>query len=210
MGGSERSRNLFAHDGGHVDRLEDSAAMARIDLLDADTAPISAQAFFDGGDPGPIVAALATVPELLAPTLGFIGAALGNGAVTTRHKEFAILRTSALQGCQYCIHAHTSVAIDIGLSADEIHGLRGELPIEDAFPDASEQRLIRWIDAMAGSTGPLPVEVWDDARAEFADHLLVELSVTIGATMFLNRFATGFELPTSASTLERLDEAGLR
>ena len=184
--------------------------MARIDLLDADTAPISAQAYFEGGDPGPIVAALANVPELLGPTLAFVGAALGGGAVTTRHKEFAILRTSSLQGCEYCIHAHTSVAIEVGLSIDEVRALRGEMPIEEVFADESEQRLIRWIDAMAGATGRLPVAVWDDARASFAEHLLVELSVTIGATMFLNRFATGFELPTSAVTLEPLDEAGLR
>ncbi len=184
--------------------------MARIDLLDADSAPISAQAFFGDGDPGPIVSALANVPELLGPTLGFIGTALGSGAVGTRHKEFAILRTSALQGCQYCIHAHTTVAIDVGLGADEVRALRGELPIEQAFPDEAERRLIRWIDAMAGATGPVPVEVWDDVRADFAEHLLVELSATIGATMFLNRFATGFELPSSAATLERLDEEGFQ
>lgn len=184
--------------------------MARIDLLDGATAPLTARSFFEGGDPGPIVAALANVPELLGPTLGFVGAALGSGAATTRHKEFAILRTSALQGCHYCIQAHSSVAIDVGLSPDEIRGLRGEVPIEDAFADAADRLLIRWIDAVAGATGPIPSEVWDDARGAYADHILVELSVTIGATMFLNRFATGFELPTAASTLDRLDQAGLR
>jgi AhpD family alkylhydroperoxidase len=184
--------------------------MARIDLLDASIAPISVAAFFESGDPGPIVAALANVPELLAPTLGFVSAALGDGAASTRHKEFAILRTSALQGCQYCIHAHTTVAIDVGLSFDEIRALRGELPIEDAFDDPGERRLLRWIDAMAGATGPVPDEVWDEARASFPEHLLVELSATIGATIFLNRFATGFELPTSAGTIERLEEAGMQ
>lgn len=184
--------------------------MSRIDLLDATTVPISAQPYFADGDPGPIVAALANVPELLGPTLGFVSAAYGDGAVSTRHKEFAILRTSALQGCQYCIHAHTAVAIDVGLDSDEIRALRGELPIEGAFTDDAERRLIRWIDAMAGATGPIPSAVWDDVRASFADHLLVELSITIGATLFLNRFATGFELPTSAATAERLEAAGLR
>ncbi len=183
--------------------------MSRLDLLDASTAPISAASFFEGGDPGPIVAALANVPELLGPTLGFVGAALGSGAVSTRHKEFAILRTSALQGCQYCICAHSTVALDVGLSTDEVRALRGEIAIEDAFTDEADVRLIRWIDAMGGSTGPVPDEVWDDARASFADHLLVELSVTIGATLFLNRFATGFQLPTSAPTYERLEREGL-
>ena len=183
--------------------------MARIDLLDASTAPITARQFFDGGDPGPIVAALANVPELLGPALGFVGAALGRGAATTRHKEFAILRTSALQGCRYCIHAHTTVALDVGLTTDEVRSLRGEVPTDEAFPDEPERALLGWIDALAGASGPIPAEVWDRARKHWPDHLLMELSVTVGATLFLNRFATGFELPTSPGVLERLETEGM-
>lgn len=183
--------------------------MARVELFDASSAPLLAQAYFADGDPGPIVAALATVPELLAPTLGFVGAALGNGAVSTRHKEFAILRTSALQGCRYCIHAHTAVAMDAGLSGCEVRALRGEVPVEDGFPDVGEQALIGWIDAMAGATGPVLQDVWTDVREHWPEHALVELTVTIGATMFLNRLATGLELPTSPDVLARLEPLGL-
>ena len=182
--------------------------MSRIELLDASTVPMTAQRFFAGGDPGPIVAALANVPELLGPTLGFVGAALGAGATTTRHKEFAILRASALLGCRYCVHAHTAVALDVGLTDAEVRALRGEMPLEEAFTEPAELALIRWIDAMAGASGPVPDDVWAEARESWADHLLIELSVTIGATMFLNRFATGFELPTSAAVLERLERDG--
>ncbi|MGI9051086.1 MAG: carboxymuconolactone decarboxylase family protein [Ilumatobacteraceae bacterium] len=183
--------------------------MARVELLDAASAPLLAQAYFANGDPGPIVAALATVPELLDPTLGFIGAALGDGAVSTRHKEFAILRTSVLQGCRYCVHAHTAVALDAGLSVDEVRALRGEVPIEVGFPDDAERALIGWIDAMAGATGPVLDDVWTAARARWLAHELVELTVTIGATMFLNRLATGLELPSSTDVVDRLDRMGL-
>ena len=182
--------------------------MPRIELMDDSTAPMTAKTYFEGGDPGPIVAALANVPELLGPTLGFIGAALGPGATATRHKEFAILRTSALLGCRYCIHAHTTVALDVGLAEIEVRALRGEVALEDAFSEPNELALIRWIDAMAGASGPVPDDLWADTRTFWADHLLVELSVTIGATMFLNRFATGFELPTSSGVLERLERDG--
>jgi AhpD family alkylhydroperoxidase len=188
--------------------MYETVAMPRVELLDAVTAPLSTQPYFAGGDPGPIVAALANVPELIGPTLGFVGAALGNGAATLRHKEFAILRTSALQGCQYCIHAHTSVSLDVGLSVDEIKALRGELPIEEGFPDAKDRAMLGWIDAMAGATGPVLPEVWAAVRKHFAEHLLIELSATIGATMFLNRFATGFELPTSDDVMTKITEAG--
>ena len=189
--------------------MSDDGAMARVELLDASTAPLTAQTYFVGGDPGPIVAALATVPELLAPTLRFVGAALGDGAVATRYKEFAILRTSVLQGCRYCVHAHTAVSLDVGLSREEICALRGEVPVESVFDDDGERALIGWIDAMAGATGPVPDDVWTAVREHWPAHALVELSVTIGATMLLNRVATGFELPTSADVTARLEAAGL-
>jgi len=144
--------------------------MSRTQLLDADQAPITAQQYYADGDPGPIVAALATVPELLGPRLNFVGAALGPGSVSARAKELAILRTSVLQGCRYCVHAHTAVALDVGLSTDEIRGLRGDIVPE---------------------------------------HALVELTVTVGATMFLNRLATGLHLPTSDQVTARLSQEGL-
>ncbi len=182
--------------------------MPRIELVDLEQAPLTTKPYFAGGDPGPIVAALAQVPELLGPTLGFIGAALGPGAAGTRCKELAILRTSALQGCRYCVHAHTTVAVDAGLTAEEVQGLRGEIPLHVAFPDEAERALLRWIDAMAGATGPITDAAWAPARQWWPDHLLVELATTIGATMFLNRFATGFELPTSPDVISRLERNG--
>jgi len=183
--------------------------MSRVELLDAATAPLSAQQYFVSGDPGPIVAALATVPELLGPALGFIGPALSAGAIGVRFKEFAILRTSALQGCTYCIHAHSTVSLDVGLTPHEVRALRGEVPLEEGFPSTKEQALIGWIDALAGATGPVPDAVWTQARAHWSEHELVEISVTVGATMFLNRFATGFQLPTAGHVLERLAAEGM-
>ena len=156
------------------------------------------------------MAALANVPELLAPTLGFIGAALGAGSTGVRAKELAILRTSGLQGCDYCVRAHSIVSLDVGLSLDEVRSLRQEMDIDEAFPDEAERALIAWIDANAGATGPIADEVYERARAHWSEHSLVELSVTIGATLFLNRFATGFQLPISAEVMTRLESAGLQ
>jgi len=181
--------------------------MARLRLLDRTTAPLGGRHHFEGGDPGPVVAALAQVPELLAPTVDFIGAAFGPGAASTRHKEMAILRTSWRQGCRYCTQARTVAALDTGLSVEEVGVLRGAQPLDSAFSDPAELVLLDWIDAMA-ATGPVTNLVWDNARAFWPEHILVELSITIGATLFLNRFATGFELPSSAAVVERLAAEG--
>ena len=78
-----------------------------------------------------------------------------------------------------------------------------------AFVLAAERAMIGWIDALAGATGAIPDDVWAEARAHWAEHELVEVAVTVGATMFLNRFATGLQLPTSPQVLERLTAEGL-
>ena len=95
-----------------------SSPAARVGLVEAAGAPLLARELFASGDPGPIAASLAQVPELLGPTLPFLGAVLGPSWIGLRDKEIVILRTSAVMGCRYCTEAHTVVALDSGLSRD--------------------------------------------------------------------------------------------
>lgn len=181
--------------------------MSLIRLIDESSAPLPMRPYYEGGDPGPIVAALAQVPELAELALPFLGAALGPSAVSFRHKEIAVLRTSANLSCRYCVDAHTVVAYESGLTDDEVAALRDGST--DPFDDPAEQALIAWIDALSLGQGPVPSTVAQRAHETLGDHRLVELTVTVGATMLLNRMATGLRLPTSDDTLRRLAEHGL-
>jgi len=176
-------------------------------LLDADQAPLLARPYYASGDPGPIVAALAQVPELLEVAMPFLGAALGPSGIDWRTKEIVIVRTSALAGCRYCVQAHTPVALDAGLSRDQVTALRTETPVEESFTDTRELALITWVDVVAGA-GPVPDAARAAVRAHFADHEVVELTALVGATLLLNRFATALALPTGAETLDRLAAEG--
>jgi AhpD family alkylhydroperoxidase len=175
--------------------------------------PLLARPYFDGGDPGPIVGALAQVPELLVTALPFIGTALGPSALDARTKEIVIVRTSALAGCRFCVQSHAVVALDAGLTRDQVAALRDPgTPVTgmaahglDAPRDTT---LIGWVDTVAGG-GP----VGDDDRArvlaQWADHEVVELTAVVGATLLLNRFATALALPTSDDVIARLGREGL-
>lgn len=176
--------------------------MTRVDLLDAAAAPLTARRFYVDGDPGPIVAALAQVPELLDVALPFLSAALGASAVDARSKEIVILRTSALLACRYCVDAHTVVALDTPLTRVEVRRLRGEDGSD--WPDPVDAALVGWVDAVAGQTGPVGDGQARGLAVHFADHEVVELTLLIGATMMLNRFCTALELPTSAGVADRL------
>jgi AhpD family alkylhydroperoxidase len=178
-----------------------------IQLIEADQAPLLARRHYAGGDPGPLVGALAHVPELLEVALPFIGATLGPSAIEARTKELVIVRTSALLGCAYCTQTHMVVALDAGLSRAEVAALTGPAPAAD-FADPAERALLGWVEAVAG-TGAVPEQARSALAEHWADHEIVELTLLVGATMMLNRFATALALPTSAATLRRLREEAL-
>lgn len=182
--------------------------MARVQLIDASQAPLLARPYFADGDPGPIVAALAQVPELLEVAMPFIGAALGPSFIDARTKELVILRTSAVAGCTYCIGSRTVVALDLQLEPSQIRALRGEIAIDEAFTQAPERALLEWTDAVAtpGAETSLARDALDDF---YTDAEVVELTLVAAATLMLNRFCTALDLPLSAPATERLREAGL-
>ena len=179
----------------------------RVRLIDASTAPLLVRDHFTGGDPGPIVASLAQVPELVAPTLPFLGAVLGPSWIPLREKAIVILRTSAVMGCRFCTETHTVVALDSGLSRSEVRALRGEIPVADAFDDAYEAALVAWCDAVAfGVESDIrPARAALDAD----DARIVELTLLAATTVMLNRYATALALPTSPDARARLQREGL-
>jgi AhpD family alkylhydroperoxidase len=164
--------------------------MAGVRLIEAEQAPLLARPYYANGDPGPIVAALAHVPELLEVTMPFLDVALGPSAVDGRTKELVILRTSAMLGCRYCTQTHTVVARNSGLSVEEVAALRGQQPVEVV------------------AVGPVPEAARRAARAHLGEADLVELTLLVGATLLLNRFCTALELPTSPKVVRRLAEEG--
>ncbi len=177
-------------------------------LLDAAAAPLTARPYYQNGDPGPLVAALATVPELLEVSLPFLTTVLGASSLDARTKEIVIVRTSALLHCVYCVNSHSVVALDSGLTAAEVVALRDEP--RAALGGEREDALLGWVDAVAGGNGPVADAVAARFGRSFADHEVVELTLLVGATMMLNRFCTALELPTSPAVIDRLTAAGLR
>jgi alkylhydroperoxidase family enzyme len=69
--------------------------------------------------------------------------------------------------------------------------------------------LIRWTNAVAIG----PQEISKDLKKEFKKHFkdaeVVELTLLVGATVMLNRYATALELPVAAAHLEFLKNEGL-
>ena len=183
--------------------------MSRIEMVETPQVPLLARRFFDRGDPGPVVASLAHVPELLEVTMPFIGAVLGPSSLALRLKEIVILRTSSLLNCSYCINSHTVAALDCGLSRGEVLALRCEPDVGSTFSDHRERALLAWIDCVAGQAGAVPEEVSARLASQFSDAEIVEITLVAGTTMMLNRFCTSLMLPNTPETMKRLAEEDL-
>jgi AhpD family alkylhydroperoxidase len=188
---------------------EQGFAVAAVALIGPEQAPLLARPYYANGDPGPIVSSLAQVPELMEVALPFIGTALGPSSISWRAKELVIVRTSALLECRYCVATHTAVALDAGLGRQELRALRGEEPLDAVFDDPREVALLRWVDAVTLGRGPVDRADREPLRAHWNDHEIVELTMLIGATMLLNRYASSLELPVAEDTVRRLSDEEL-
>ena len=164
--------------------------MARVELLTAGRAPLLARPYYESGDPGPIAAALAHVPELLEVALPLLGTLYGPTSVEGRLKEIVVLRVSSANGCRYCTETHTGVARGMGFEPDEMAALRGEAPPPERWT-TTERALLAFAEALSAR----PEEATDPLRPHFPEHQIVELVTLASVTVMLNRFATALELP---------------
>ena len=181
-----------------------------VELISPEQAPLLARRFYAGGDPGPITATMAHVPELLESALPFIGAVLSPSSIDFRTKEIVILRTSSVMSCRYCIDSHTPVALDAGLSSEQVRALRNEsgYDLDAAFPNQRERALVAWTDEVAGGRGAASDRVTQAMQRLFAEHEIVELTLLASVTLLLNRYASTLRLPVGDSTIERLTADG--
>jgi len=178
--------------------------VSRVHLLEASEAPLRSRARFEGGPPGAIVASLAHVPELLEAVSPFLRAIYGPSAVAPRVKEILVLRVSARMVCRFCVHTHSAIARGAGLTRHEVLGLRATDVPSGCFEAPRELAVVRYAEALASASDPVPDAVMEELAAHFAEHEIVELTMIGAATIMLNRYCTALQLPASASTLDAL------
>jgi AhpD family alkylhydroperoxidase len=111
--------------------------------------------------------------------------------------ELIKLRASQLNGCAYCIDMHWKDARARGESEQRLYGL-------DAWREAPyytdrERAALAWTEAVTRvADGHVPDEVYRQARAQFGEAELVNLTLAVVAINGWNRFAIAFRSPPGA------------
>jgi AhpD family alkylhydroperoxidase len=101
------------------------------------------------------------------------------------------LRASQINGCAYCIDMHTKDARARGESEQRLYELVAWR--ETPFYTERERAALAWTEAVTLIAGEhVPDEVYEQARQQFSEQELVNLTLAIVAINGWNRFAISF------------------
>lgn len=105
--------------------------------------------------------------------------------------ELVKTRASQINGCAYCIDMHTKDARALGESEQRLYALPAWR--ETPFYTERERAALAWTEAITLiSQGHAPDEVFEQARTQFTEEEMVNLTMAIIAINGWNRLAIGF------------------
>lgn len=159
--------------------------------LSKENAAPSVQPIFDKlthvfGNMPSFFATMARVPEALEHFLPLYGSVIDKGTVEPKYKELAYLKTSQINGCQYCSKAHTSSGKKNGVTEEQLKGLLFPLR-SDAFDD-KEKAVLLYAERVTRGAAAIRPAALQELKQYFNDDQIVELTLTICIANFTNRF----------------------
>ena len=105
--------------------------------------------------------------------------------------ELVKTRVSQINGCAYCLDMHTKDARAEGETEQRLHVLAAWR--EAPFYSDRERAALAWTEAVTLITdGHAPDEVFEQARKQFTDQELANLTLAIAAINAWNRLSIGF------------------
>jgi AhpD family alkylhydroperoxidase len=108
------------------------------------------------------------------------------------HKLIALVKTrvSQMNGCAYCLHMHTKEAHDLGESDQRLILL--DAWHESNLFTARERAALAWAESLTNiATTHAPDDVYEEARKQFSEKDLTNLSIAIAMINAWNRLAIG-------------------
>jgi AhpD family alkylhydroperoxidase len=101
------------------------------------------------------------------------------------------LRVSQINGCAFCIDMHTKELREAGESEQRLYLL--DAWRDSPFYDDKERAALAWAEAVTLVTeGHVPDEIHDQARSQFSEQELVDLTIALVAINGWNRLNIGF------------------
>jgi AhpD family alkylhydroperoxidase len=115
---------------------------------------------------------------------------LKNSSLDHRLLTLVKVRVSQINGCAYCLHMHTEEARKLGETPTRLYLL-------DAWHESNlysdrERAALAWAESLTNiSTTHAPDEVYEQARRQFSEKAMADLSIAIAMINAWNRLSIG-------------------
>jgi uncharacterized peroxidase-related enzyme len=176
--------------------------MARVaclaeDDLPADLRPLYRKFAHEYGSFANQAGTLAHSPVVFRHLYGLAAAMREEGALPARLVEIAVVATSAVNGCRYCVGHHVPALKSMGLPAETVDRI-----LEPDVPGLSEtERLVRdYARLVTERAWGIREQVFDALRAHFTDRQIVELTVRIGLCGLFNKLNDALQIEFEPGT----------
>jgi AhpD family alkylhydroperoxidase len=102
-------------------------------------------------------------------------------------RELVKIRASQINGCAFCIDMHTKDARAAGETEQRIYAL--DAWRETPFFTERERAALEWTEAVTRIGGGVPDDLYAEARQQFSEKELVDLTWAVAAINAWNRLA---------------------
>jgi uncharacterized peroxidase-related enzyme len=192
---------------------ERSVAMPRLNRITDEEASPELRAVFDGArsmlgfvsNSTRTIAHSPWVVKWLTPFTAAIQRESG-GILDARTKELAVIRTSVVNTCQFCLGHNRELGKIGGLTAAQVAAVEGDYENSPELT-AKEKCVVRWAELVTKNTAKYDKACWEELKTYFSAQEIVELTMVICHFNLLNRINDSLHLdlevpPPSMKTLK--------
>jgi AhpD family alkylhydroperoxidase len=135
-------------------------------------------------------------PDAYRAMLG-LSTALRKSGLEPSLLDLVFLRASQINGCGFCIDMHTKDARARGETEQRLYLLNAWR--EAPFYTERERAALAWTEAVTRlEDGDVPDHVFEQARAQFSEQELANLTLAVVSINGWNRFSISFRVPVGS------------
>jgi len=175
----------------------------RVELVDPETAPPETKAAYDeiradwGGMLFTDWRPLGSSPRIMVAVhkLFFnLQGEKGGSLTDVRDKELVAIKTSYLNGCDYCLGHNVDFGQEVGLTVEQIQAAVSPDYRESAVLTGRQKALLRWTEAVTRNTAQEDDEAFAELKAFYGDAEIAELTLMSGLFNMWNRFTRAMHI----------------
>ena len=169
--------------------------MARIPRINPEDAPVELKEFYNAvtGLIGRVPNAYRTMAHAPFLAMLFLPFQSANqrewpgSRLSGKMKELVVIKTSHINGCEYCFAHNTALGAAAGISHEQVISISSDDYLNSDLFDKREKAAIEWAEHMTKNTARERDDVYDRIKSLFSDAEIIELSLICGMFNMINR-----------------------